>query len=578
MKFGRRGVAVATVLAGSVLLLAFCLLVASFCLTQLDFARNFREHAQSEQLARAALSQFIDAERRRDQPDDPLSGQSLSQRYHWQNLFGARDSQRLGGEVAIGFTPHRESGYYSLDNSQNSLFARSCLDQGDAKSVPPYSAQLLIRVKAGPRVQWFDALVQKRWPYVLASSEPVALAANRIGTSPGPGSSVTGNLLCFPRVEGEPLHRYPLALSADQMQGVGSHISALEHAGVTIGGRRDPSSSLSWSTGNRLIGNVDFVKRDPLAGQPRVAVGGGNTWRGTSRVDLEFPSDFLNSITGGPGVPSDWNFLIRSSGDALINSETDSQGRQLLFRREGRPFYLMNQSLAIQDAPPADHERDPSAQYAIGSAFVVEGSMGNRYIPRPLVVTDDREVRIRPSRLMLKNARLFVDGDLDLSGPLTDVGNNPQPLLIGSNATLVVRGTLTIDGGMLDAVDQGMVIYCQRLLMKASGDYRGLIVVRDSALFYPEMRSVTLGTGTAQQLKQFTIRGGLVIGGGAVRVYEEEANLQNGSLVQFPPPDPQSMEFQGTGFFSLNLEYDPSYLQALHTYGQFQLYSLRRVH
>lgn len=570
--------AVATVLAGSVLLLAFCLLVASFSLTQLDFARNFREHTQSEQLARAALAQFIDAERRRDQPDDPLSGQTLSQRYHWQNLFGAQDSQRLRGEAAIGFTPHRETGYYSLDNSQGSLFARSCLDQGNTKSVPPYSAQLLIRVKAGPRVQWFDALVQKRWPYVLASSEPVALAANRIGANPGPGSSVTGNLLCFPRVEGQPLHRYPLALSDDQMNGVESHISAQEHAGVTIGGRREASSSLSWSTGNRLIGNVDFVKRDPRAGEPAVAVGGGNTWKGTSRIDLDFPLDFLTSITAGPTPPEDWMYLSRSAGGALINSETDSQGRQHLFRREEQPFYLMNQSLAIQDDLPADHERDPSAHYAIGTAFVLQGSMGNRYIPRPLTVTDDRKVRIRPSRLMIKNSRLFVDGDLDLSGPLIDVGNNPQPLLIGSNATLVVRGTLTIDGGMLDAVDQGMVIYCRRLLMKASGDYRGLIVVRDSALFYPEMRSVTLGTGTVQQLKQFTIRGGMVIGGGPVQVYQEEDNLENGSIVQFPPPQIEPREFQGTGFFSLNLEYDPSYLQALHSYGQFQLYSLRRVH
>lgn len=96
-----------------------------------------------------------------------------------------------------------------------------------------------------------------------------------------------------------------------------------------------------------------------------------------------------------------------------------------------------------------------------------------------------------PARILMDDAVLYVAGDLDVSG------------LSGKNSALIVNGSLYIAGGSLDAGDKGMLIWARNVTLEATGDFRGIIVARDSITFKPLHGTDVL-----------TIRGAVVVGGG----------------------------------------------------------------
>ncbi len=553
----RRGVAVATVLAGGVLLLIFCLLVATFCITQLDFSRNFREHAEGEQLARAAVAMIVGLETRNGQPNDPLGGGDLAQRYHWQNLFG-NDSARLGGSVSVGFSPDPARGYYSLDNHLGSQKAAGCLDRGtNRRSVPPYSVQFLMKVQSGGRTSWYDVILQKRWPYVVTTREPVTFT----NAQKGPPSLVTGKVLALPRGGKEVANpESPVLLNKAQFQGLAYQRYMQAEGGVSVGG-----------FDNQLIGDVNFLRGvgdlDPCV----VAVDRPeNIWEGAARTSDGDPKRLLEDVMGQFARPP-LSYSYLNVGQPMYKT--------------GPQLFLLDKDLTIMGTQPDGF--DPAkfpGECAFGSDFLIDASLGNTYLPDPKRDSDEKRVRMTKCSLNLQDTRLYIRGDLDLTGPRTDVGGNNLPLLNGSNATLVVYGTLRVDGGILDAVDQGMVIYCERLIMKASGEYRGLITVRDCAVFYPEIREVPQASGKlAEIMVGFKLHGGLIVGGKPVLVQYDEnpEKYMDGQEMTVNPNEvvkpPVLATSYGVCMSGVTLEYDPAYLKTLHQFGDYELLSVRRV-
>jgi hypothetical protein len=167
-------------------------------------------------------------------------------------------------------------------------------------------------------------------------------------------------------------------------------------------------------------------------------------------------------------------------------------------------------------------ELNPTA-YGGRNRFILRGNSGNRYITPARTIGTYGVIETR-GKLKLTNCMLYVDGNLDLSSAL---GAGTDAVGIeGTNATLVVNGTLLLAGGRLDSRDQGMVIWAKNIITRASGDYRGLIISQDAISIMPQ-------PGSADGL---SIRG---------------AVLCNRNLI----------------LSSVNLTYDPVYLKSLHNYG-----------
>src|SRR6185436_8549078 len=128
-------------------------------------------------------------------------------------------------------------------------------------------------------------------------------------------------------------------------------------------------------------------------------------------------------------------------------------------------------------------------------------SCGNRYIQG-----DPKNVFYTGAGIERHNCILFVDGNLDLSSTKPRAGGTAViPALRGTNATIIVNGTLLLNNGSLSASKEGMVIYCRRLVTAAQGHYSGLIMVQKSAAICP-----------AYPGAKIEIQGGVVCGGSFV--------------------------------------------------------------
>ncbi|MBT9584833.1 hypothetical protein IV102_15925 [bacterium] len=150
--------------------------------------------------------------------------------------------------------------------------------------------------------------------------------------------------------------------------------------------------------------------------------------------------------------------------------------------------------------------------------------------------------------LVLQDVALAVEGDVTLE----------NYILKGSNATLLVDGNLTIDGGYLDAGDNGLVIFCRRLIMKAKGTFNGLIVAEKGAALY--------GSGASEPPSEpgLVIKGGLLVGGIDLLIKPSPAGYYTKN--QYLP-----LTIRGLTLTSTRIEYEPRYLRGLNRFGTYEV-------
>lgn len=156
--------------------------------------------------------------------------------------------------------------------------------------------------------------------------------------------------------------------------------------------------------------------------------------------------------------------------------------------------------------------------------------------------------------ISLQDVSLAVDGNLSLS----------NYVLKGSRATLIVDGTLTLDGGYLDAGDNGLVIFCRRLIMKAQGNFNGLIVAEKGAAIYGA------GAGEPPRDPGLTIKGGLLLGGTDLLVIGDPTQgglTASSSMLSALTP----LQMRGLMLSSCKLEYAPQYLRGLNNFGNYEV-------
>lgn len=535
--------ALPTVLGVVAVLLTLGLALCTLSTVSLNLARKNYLEARAQLLARSGLAEFVVRLRGLE------SSLPLPPSLPTTDLASSFPETEVVPGCKVGF--RNGLAYKSTDNLYSEFPAAGYLDRGTSnRSVPPFTLEVILHVTVEGSVREFRALVRRVWPYaafvdrgpmVLCGWPDASVAPTHVDGSVYRGVDWPGPLWeneTDPDAQGPRLwvtRRELTRCMVMELPGeitVGPHLSqnlAFNPYGPTgastlpnaciAGGtphwfkvtavNRAPLQRYSGTgtddTGNHLEGSADLHSGD-------VYVEPGNQFDGTvlhkdPRLD---PLDLLRPTLGSPGSPVT-GLPVVTPGFPDPNTT-----------------YLLNHTLSLDGSST--------------SRWEVDGNLVSRMIWPPLDPGEDSGtviVESYPAALELRDCSLHVKGDLDLWRPLAQdptYTDYPPTVLSGTNATLIVDGTLTLGGGKLDSHDQGMVIYARHLVLRAGGDFRGLIVADRSASFLPD---------GANRLK---VQGGIVCGG-------------------FPGAD----GLPGMTLRSVELQHDPRYLKTLHAIGSFQL-------
>ncbi len=590
-----RGAAIVTVLAVSALLLLALLAMVSVCLQDLRFGSSFALNVQSEELARAACCQFAqEVEQSQGRPIDWVERLK-------QPVF-PDGASRLGGSVRVLSFRGASSGipYYSVDNLNSELPAS---DWTGSLRVPPFTLGLVLETTVGNHKSYYRALLQQRWPYVAVSQGTISLMGTPRMASPGQDprlvvspSQVNGNVFCLPYAENtqqipisdSPGRPMPVRLPDNVFTQIISSRPAGEDvlfgpvdsgykkgAEVAVGGEIVTTGGIAKSFGNQLRGRVDFnttLQEDPYG---RVEVGGqgeapptgfgpnqftGRARNGRSGPTLQKAMEFPATTDLTELVPAEAPFQTQGTTSVarMTNAPANYRYPPFTFSPGDQKFYLMENDWSLASAPGT-------------SFYYLKGSLGNRYAEvlrppgGPVTTVEHKTGR----GLSLRDCGLFIDGDLELADISNGQDSQRTTSLGGVNSTLIVNGTLILTNASLDALDQGMVLLCRRLVMKASGNFRGLIVVQESALIFPRGVAGEDDLGNPVAPACLSIDGAILCGGGPISLARYVSDELN--------PTDEQIKVHGLNLWSTALNYDPRYLKSLHRYGEMRLLHLERL-
>lgn len=274
----------------------------------------------------------------------------------------------------------------------------------------------------------------------------------------------------------------------------------------------------------------------------QVKVYPGNTHNGKILAGAPAGVDQKHNPADDASFPSTKDFELLGA-PPLPQAVADAMGINPGVGADEAMFSFLCGTLSI------DPEQADAGPLQVGgghSKWYVPGSMGNRCVassPKKGPVNGATGADATPDikrykiietsgSLRLRNAVLYVAGNLDLAG---DVTGRHTVGIEGSNSTLIVNGTLALSGGRLDSRDQGLVILANDIVMRAHGDYRGLIIAKNSLTILSD------GATTGDSSKTLTIRGGVICG-----------NKKKGNVI----------------LRSVRIIYDPVYMKALHAFGE----------
>jgi len=611
VRLKKRGTALATVLLASGVLLVVCMALGTMAILDLDVSSSYSMRSQSLLMAEAAVNQLIaemDRAQEREIEEGGGSGLEMSDLPRLDLLARFRDpvfpagANRFPGEVFITFDTRHQMGHYSVDNSYNEAPAAGWLDRGTSnRSVPPFSIDLLIQTKIGSRATWYQATLRRRWPYVLCTPGRVTLmgaptyARDRKTTTVVP-SEVTGNIFNLPGVSFSPSPPPDASPPPppDTDQSIFVDVNLIDNllgvlppntATVSVGGESSVKVLLSdgsygpsvrvTSIGNMLLGSVDVGAEDPNAG---IDVYPGNRAVGSFRQDVK-PFNLEKSLQRAFQLPSYGNFREvplqadppgwrpepvpgpESAEDPNSESTTPSPSPSPSEEPEDPgppPFFVLYENLVLSGPPPPE---DESFNFDERGCYRISTPAGNRYI----VNGNRRNIYYTGKGIELHDCMLYIAGNLDLSSTLPLAGGAATvPPLRGNNATLIVDGTLIVNNGSLSGSEDGMVIYCRRLVTAAQGTYHGLIMVQKSAAICPAFPGAKI-----------EIQGGIVCGGDPVQLFALNPNFD--PEAQGGGPEEVDVRLDGLHLWSTHLKYDARYLKTLNRLGPLTLLALRQI-
>ncbi len=550
----KRGLALPTVLGVVSVLLTLGLALCTLSTVSLNLARRNNLEARAQLLARSGMAQLL-ADLRRIEADLPLPPSiptvDLAARYP--------DTEIVPG-CRIGF--RNDLAYKSTDNLYSEYPQAGYLDRGtSARSVPPFTLELILNVQVEGARREFRALVRRVWPYAAYVGRGPLVLCGWLDEELAPGlevapSRVEGSVFVGRAWPGNMFGNRPDSdadgprLWVTRREFLRCQVTQVPGT-ITLGplltsnGAFNPYGNITTRPLDTTLPdrpsywyNMSGGERDPLP----VPVGGG-------------AADLRNHLDGQVVVHKDQSALgagavyvaPRNQFDGTVSFQDLQVDPLDILRRMIRPAVGSAVPGITVITPPLE---EPRPTYVLGNRLTLTGETTRRWEVNGNLVNrviwpegdTDRGVLIAeayPASITLRDCALHIKGDLDLWRPLSQdptYADYPPTVLSGTNATLIVDGTLTLGGGRLDSHDQGMVIYARHLVMRAGGDFKGLIVADRSASFLPD------GTST------LSVQGAILTGG-----------------------MPGAEGIPGMVLRSVNLRYDPRYLKTLHSVGSFRL-------
>jgi hypothetical protein len=539
----RLGSTLATVLIVATLVLAVGLALASTAVFNLNAGQSAVNLKQAELAARAAISQFVhdsaslgDSSRDVISPESGLVTPALRAFYETHPVLFRSDDPEV--TVDVQFDPGRE--HYSTDNSRGTSAAA-----GWNRQVPAFSVYLVLRVRCSKLTRYFGVLLQRGWPYACTAVAPIRIGVPR--PDGGIASSIIkGNLFAYSDgILPVPSLPNPDFIALDQDLYGPSTLGHFEWAnGVSVDG---PESELR--------GNVDTEGRDT---QP-VRLENGSHWVGRTRANISTTEQLrdLMRILAFPQPPAS-AVNLSSAAAAYLSAPVDA----------GAGATPSTARLFTQDVLRLGSS--PSSGIPVANYYTLNENGGNRCIGyrdynalRQLVRWQDPVRSPAAGRLVLNNCVLHVRGSLDFQGR-----SAAGFTLDGNNSTLIVEGTLTLEDAALNSGSQGLVILCRNLVLSGRGNFRGLLLARNSAI-------VICRDQTSQPL---IIEGGIVCGNDPAKyaLYNPAA----AQSVAGPDTDaeaavttresPAGLQLAGT-----KITYNPRFMRGLNGAGEFRVVGLQ---
>ena len=267
--------------------------------------------------------------------------------------------------------------------------------------------------------------------------------------------------------------------------------------------------TLSPDTPNEYLGNS--VRKRSLVADPLAQIGAN-----------PFPA---GSFTMLPGLaPADDKLITEGFPDLMLQVHGPDYFTD---KSDGEPPFFLKDDLVLT-----------------GGHVTVNGTLTNRQV----VYYEGSEangpglyVRERRVGMSLQNTVLHVKGDLDLGAssfpsPDNDPNTDDESITIsGAGATLIVDGQLILGNAVINAQDQGFVIFARDIVLKGGGNFHGLMIASNS---------ITI----LSQDQPLMIRGALMCAG-----------------------------VGGIVLKGCELEYDPKYVKSVHGGGDFAVTAWKRL-
>lgn len=541
----RQGVALPTVLGLIAFLLTIGLAIGTVSTLALNMSRQEYVDVRATMLARSALTRTV-TELEGESGGGALSAATVEPE---DLLQGINLVEEMDSTDRVTVTFDRSQPAYSSDNSASDLPLAGWTDRGTNRtSIPPYTLELILRVETQGAERLFRVFLRRVWPYaVYVRSGPLVIA----GTPNGPASRVEGDVFATWRHDaaGGGLHDpgngpglaqreylagwYPVEIDApvtvgpqllryepptrQELERDGTRVLSSLVVGAGPGGRLGDRS-------NRLEGDIRYHDSADRELAPHIGPGNEHVGEVEARSPVE-PDPLLSIQLPDPSdyTPVSLPFSL-ASGPTLLADATGAYpvGGPFTRTRGGRsdPPAEVHLLTDVVNLSPQTNSTggDTDTHYRVGS-LAGKVHLTNRGV-WPLDETlatllaglgytvpwEGFLVEESAAGIDLRDCTLVVDGDLDLGA----YDSSLLTSLSGDNATLIVTGTLVVAGGELNARDRGMVIYANDLILKAGGEYRGLLVGANSVTILP------------RDDQTLTIRGGILCGSGGLLLRSAE--------------------------------------------------------
>ncbi len=585
-----------TVLMLISLVLVIGLAMGSLSTLSLQFNRRQVDGTKAEMAARSGLAHLIAKLRAKTSTEgiDPLNPKPFIVSDEFPSGLVVKEG---GYEVKIHFGS--EPGFSKDNLSGQLPAVGWPDRDDDVPRVPPFGLDVVLNVTGPSSSHQYRATLQRLWPFGLyANRGPIVLMGQPAPGDPSPsrvkgdiytswqgdgangGTIVTGygigqlieprDLLAhmeaktgfhphkkpdFPAIIGMEYGRSPDLVRLDSPASTSTDHYFFYSKGtsgmpdfptaVTADSLR-PISLEGADGGNILDGDFvyhhdkDVPKLDPiiLGTTPNVgtlAPDRANEYLGSSVRKRSLVADPLAQVGANPFPASSFTALpgLQPADEKLV-----SEGfPDLMLQVHGSDF-IPDKSKGA----PAYFLKDDLVQN--GGHVTVNGTLSNRqvvYYKGTEAHGPGLYVRERRVGMSLQNTVLHVKGDLDLgassfAAPDNDPSTDDESITIsGAGATLIVDGQLILGNAVINAQDQGFVIFARDIVLKGGGNFHGLMIASNSITILSQ----------DQPLK---IRGALMCAG-----------------------------VGGIVLKGCDLEYDPEYVKSVHGGGDFAVTAWKRL-